>query len=111
MTAILPDEDTAVDFPNPPFLSPSSFPVVQEATWKYAPQIIIWKMGHNREGPKREKIELFTPNQTHHLLHLHSPAKTGDLGHRVRAKGEQMQELEFLVPRLPRTEGFGQLKI
>ena len=62
-------------------------------------------------GLERERIQLFTLNQTHHLLHPHSPGRTSDHGHRVGAKGEQIRELKFHVLRLPGTEGFGQLKI
>ena len=58
---ILLHEDTAIDLTNSP-LSPSSFPVVEEAVWKYVPQVNSWMTGHNiQDGAgEREDPALYT---------------------------------------------------
>ena len=64
LTGIPSDKDIFVDFTNLPSLSPflpflrGRQAVVEEATWKYAPQIIIWKTGREprRDGEKDQAL-------------------------------------------------------
>lgn len=80
--------------------------VVEEATWKHVPQIIIGKTGQKPRWGWKEKIKLFTPSQTPCLLHPHAARGKPVTTARIRARSEEMRSSRSSCPGWRGQRGF-----